>query len=66
MNGANALVTVAKTDDGGIKLTAVALGSKRKVTLILDADEGMTLADEIHRNCWVRPEHWGKAPEVVT
>lgn len=65
MNGTHALVTVAKTDDGGVKLTAKASDSRYKVTLLLAADEGMTLADEIHQRCWVRPKHWGKAPEVV-
>jgi hypothetical protein len=63
MNGAQALVTIHKTE-GGMSLEA--LGSDGgKVSLWLDFDEGMMLADEIHRACWQRPEAWGRAPEAT-
>lgn len=62
MKGAAALVTIHKTE-GGMTLEAVGMDG-RKVSLWLDFDEGMRLADEVHVACWRRPEAWGRAPEV--
>lgn len=48
--GAQALVRARAADGGGVRLDALADCGQR-VSLWLDAKEGMTLADELHKVC---------------
>lgn len=63
MIGSRALVHVTQPDPNEVTIEAAAANEHgRKVTLTLNLEEGMRLADELHVKCWRRPESWGAAP----